>query len=283
MRNIHLLCGFELHSVALLAVIALTGYCHGEEPKVDERRITIRSGSSLDYPYAEGGGQKTGMSFKARLAEVKEEKDGQLVACMVDTISVPPAFGAIKNGGAGYPGLRKGDLVPIFSYVYRVTGLRKGGEAFKYGHMVDLEWVPNDKLPKGLALGDHPTAAPLMGKIGINEHVIMPLKINPPSRKKDGEPALDKSSAQLWIYGPAPGKPRGTSIDCRAVVRAGDVLLLGDLGFKVRNIVPKDAKTKAIGWVEFTLDPIKKADLDREKVPYVVPKPVKGPPPWKEK
>ena len=119
------------------------------------------------------------------------------------------------------------------------------------------------KLPPGLALGEDPYLVPLKGKVGIGKHVLQADRIDPPGRDK-------KSSAELAMtyWSRRPGAP---TVHLRATVRAGDVLLLGDDGYRVRNVVPRDDKTKAIGWVELAPDPIPKADLVRDKVKVVEP------------
>ena len=102
---------------------------------------------------------------------------------------------------------------------------------------------------------------------------IRAVRITPPSEKR-GKRSIGKASAELLVDTPDPKNRLAPDTRTAATVQAGDVLLVGEVGYKVRNVVPKDDKTKAVGWVEFAPDRIKRADLERDKVPYVVPKPV---------
>ena len=171
----------------------------------------------------------------------------------------------------------KDDPIPIFSYIYRVTDLgTSGSESIRVRALRASRMVPNDKVPKGLAAGRQSECGDDPGTDRNRRLRHQIAQDRPTQRQERGARGED-----IRCLADRNARPPAAGPDCTdsAVVRAGDILLLGDLGYKVRNIVPKDDKTKAIGWVEFTLDPIKKSKLEHDKVPFIVPKPVKGPPP----
>lgn len=227
------------------------------------------------YPVGADGRENHKLDFKARVGEVVEEDGGHLVAQGITVVADPTSSRPPWLRGGSYGELRNDDLVPVLGYVYRVKSMKQGQNGrFKFGHEVTLVWVPDSDLPRGLALGKDPVVVTLLGSNGVNKYALMATRIDPADEKGAKDRVV---SAQLLITGPPPEEPTGKAgTSGKAKVTIGDVLLLGDLGYKVRNIVPKSDKTKAIGWVEFEPDSIKKANLDRDKVPYVVPEPVKA-------
>jgi hypothetical protein len=173
------------------------------------------------------------------------------------------------HGLVSYPRLRKGDLVPAYSNVYEVTSFQGGNrnwDAIKKGQeYVELKRVPAAKVPAGLALGTDPLILPLGGRAGTRLYAIEVKDI--PSGRVGAVGGTDKPVATLELgYLPQDAREASTYA---ARVRAGDTLLLGGVGHKVRNVVPKDDKTKAIGWVELAPEPIPKADLVRDMIKFV--------------
>ena len=239
-----------------------------DEPKKTEWLLKVISSKTLSNMSGADGKWVDGLDLRARVSIVEDEGDGRLVAKMTD---VKGGSSRVQNY-ALYVELRKGDLIPFFDYIYRVKDLKKGsGGEFEFGHEVVLEWVPDDKLPEGLTLGSFPRVVWLNWKLYLNDHMIRIERIDPAPDKKDVR-RPGKPSAELVINDPTPAKARTSILVNRtATVRAGDILLIGDNGYKVRNVVPKDDKTKAIGWVEFECEDISKEKLDRDKVSYIVP------------
>lgn len=265
-------------AVAISALIILdmsVTPTRADEPDQGARHLTIQSFKIYRRPVGADGRENHKLDFKARVGEVVEEDGGRLVAQGISIMADPTSSRPPWLRGGSYGELHNDDLVPVLGYVYRVKSMKQGHSGrFEYGHEVTFVWVPDSDLPRGLALGKDPVVVTLLGSNGVNKHALMATRIDS-AHEKGSRPQA--ASAQLLITGPPPEEPRGKAgTGGTAKVTIGDVLLLGDLGYKVRNIVPKSDKTKAIGWVEFEPDSIKKANLDRDKVPYVVPEPVKA-------
>ena len=251
--------------------------CLGAEPSKAEQQITIRSGKfGATYPYGGDGGAEGVLLFKARVREVVEASGGLVAQDITTNIDYtlirfpkkPP------NHGARYSEFHEDELVPIYRRIYRVARLTKGTPgANESGHEVVLEWVPEDKLPPGVELGDDPVLVPLDGTSSDGRWGLKTEKIEG-KLGADGKPE-SKVSAEITVTHPNPDRPPFVQKLSRATVRIGDTLLVGEYGLKVRNIVPRDEKTRVIGWVEFAPDGIKKADLDRDKIAYITPEPVK--------
>jgi hypothetical protein len=86
-------------------------------------------------------------------------------------------------------------------------------------------------------------------------------------------PALAMAKAATAQVRVAPTQRKGPP-NLSAQVTIGDVLIIGEFGHEVRNIVPADEKNKLIGWVEFALSGVPLGQLKNSKVRVVEPSPL---------
>ena len=164
--------------------------------------------------------------------------------------------GRAKNADELFlPYLEKGDIVPLVGFVYRVAETGSAGVRF--------QWIPNKELPDGLQ-AVQPDSLILPG--GMPEEIgytsfqnVGSLSLAAIARKKENGREMLQATLEL----------RGGDLMGTATVKVGDIIIVGDEGgFVVRSIVPRNEKTKVIGWVELSSKPIPEADLIKEKKPY---------------
>ncbi|MFQ5733787.1 MAG: hypothetical protein ACE5KM_17760 [Planctomycetaceae bacterium] len=146
------------------------------------------------------------------------------------------------HGYNQFANFSKGDIVPLFGYLYRVTGTK--------GHV--LKWIPDDVAPKELRVrydskciplrrgGVGLVRAPFSGRLPNNARLDL-IGLEVIERRKTG--GRSTNVAKLWL--------RYTRRrDKKIEVRTGDVLTFGARKWIIRNIVPRDEKRGSIGWVE---------------------------------
>jgi hypothetical protein len=151
----------------------------------------------------------------------------------------------VRPSTAFYPRLREGDLIPGYNGQVCAVGRL---EVPKRGDPSTFSFRTAPKPPPGTALQPDGYGVPLKGA--------------------DGDPALGtlrltkQGHYSVWVdavAAPADG-PRTADLRLQyefgeapkaATVRAGDVLFYTGVGYRVVNVVPKDPKTRVIGWVEF--------------------------------
>lgn len=162
------------------------------------------------------------------------------------------------------PDLQKNDLVPVLGEVYRISSISLEDRA-----RMLLEKLPVDKRPRGIAPAKDSFTIPLRkddqghGTVGYEpdqQITVCVMDIVAPA--KEGEKATARLTVSL--------KYEGTHAS-EATVKQGDVILFGKHGVTVRAIVPADAKTRIIGWVEFGPEAIPEKDLVAKKIPFVRP------------
>lgn len=149
-----------------------------------------------------------------------------------------------------YPPLRTGDLVPVFGFLYRAnaqSGLR-------------LTWVPDAEAPPDARLHGptvivplHPGGPKYTAHTGLNRAHVWVERVDVPPEGK----GMPSAQMAVDVYGTLAGG--GT-----ATVRVGDVLVTGPVGHTVRSIVPRDTKSRAIGWVELDARPILADQLGKD-------------------
>ncbi|MSU77706.1 MAG: hypothetical protein EXS16_06385 [Gemmataceae bacterium] len=156
-----------------------------------------------------------------------------------------------------------GDVVGMLGGVFRAK--------FDYWGAV-LDRIPDKDLPKGAKLPEWDSlTVPLQGAggFGLGRYVVS-LKVLEIGVK----PQTDvTASLEITIGFNQKKSATKKNIVLSAKVKAGDVLLLWDKGHQVRAIVPPDRKTRVVGWVELSPDPIPEADLIRDKIAFVRPEP----------
>ena len=167
-----------------------------------------------------------------------------------------------------YPPLKEGDVIPAFGRLYRVSPVVPGW--WDRVHTVKFEWVGEKFADGAVNLSPDSFPVPLASAkndwMNVCGHYIR----------------VDKIDAT----GCKAGEARGTlTLDFTepikmqlAQVKAGDVLMLGDKGHKVIAVVPADAKTGVIGWVEFDPEPIDEADIKAQGLGARVVRPGTGGP-----
>lgn len=262
-------CLLSISAMLLLPAAYRSAHAADEEPSKDLKHLGIRSGIAR-VPF-DGGRSTLDSTCSAHLDTVMKNGEGELYARGVFIEHLWIALkrkNETRHSTVYYPELRKGDLVPVYSYIYELTNIVPWDGPPKDGnHRIDLKMLPKDKVPAGLSLGKDPMLVPLEGGSVFRLYLVKATAIElPPDKAPSGK---DKPVAKLELsYHPLESK---TATHYTASVMPGDSLLLGGHGFKVRNVVPKDKKTKAIGWVEFAPEPIPKAELVRDQVKFVEP------------
>jgi hypothetical protein len=183
------------------------------------------------------------------LSEVARAGDGTPEAhgFLVHADRLPLKYG-IEAGNFGprmyYPPLRAGDIIPAYGRLNTVDQIQLPEQ----DQPATFSFTKLEKPPAGLSVLADGLAVPLSQakpgfavlrsteKEGIFRMWVT--DIVPPNNK-------DKVSAKVDVE---LGK---TSISLPATIREGDVLMFGTIGHEVRSIVPRDTKSRVIGWVEF--------------------------------
>lgn len=142
-----------------------------------------------------------------------------------------------------YPPLRAGDLIPgLRSQVCQVDDLVVPGR----GEPSTFSFHTVRNPPDGTALQPGGWAVPVkaseadFGTLRATREGHYRVWVDAVAAPKDGPKTADLTVS----YGTA-DTPKG------ATVRTGDVLFYTGFGYRVVNVVPKDPKTRVIGWVEF--------------------------------
>jgi hypothetical protein len=282
------------HVLAVIAALIFATGSFAEEPDKSWQHLIIKS-YLPQSPFGES--RQIGTDYDARVGVVEKDSDGQYVAYgvyMLQTYLQKKAK-SLMFGEVNYPRLRKGDLVPVYNYVYEVTDVRDNGPGtYKQGsHQVEMKRLGPDKVPAGLALGRESLLFPLGARSGgrlwpfvgntiVESYALKPTRIELPKGKAPDASGRPVAKLELEVLNSQAPPTSGVSL-YTAAVEKGDALVIGGRAYKVRNVVPNDPKTRAIGWVELGPDPIPKADLVRDKVRVVEPVPVEDKPDTKVK
>jgi hypothetical protein len=240
----------------LLSVACPAGADQEGKPQSFEDRYDFRGGRPESHQ---------GRSLKTGLSDVVEAKGGKWAARAAHAYPLYLEKG--RHLGMDfyveYPDLLEGDVAAFFGMIYRVDSVGGDGNT---SHMV-VKRVPADKLPRGLGLSWDSIVVPLSkdgrGLTKMHDAIVRVESIAAPA--KGGGKATAKVSVRY-----SSGEGKGL-FDLEASVKVGDVVLLRKAGHRVRAIVPADAKTKVIGWVELDPHPWSEKDLADKKVPLVRP------------
>jgi hypothetical protein len=244
-------------ALALLSVACLAGADKKTKPQSFEDRYDFRGGQPESYQ---------GDSLMTRLRDVVAAKHGKWAARAAHAY---PLY--LRRGRSlgldfyvEYPDLLEGDVAAFFGMIYRVDSV--GGRG-KTSHMA-VKRVPADKLPRGLGLSWDSIVVPLSkdgrGLTKMHDSIVRVESIAAPV--KEG----GKAAAKILVSYSTDVEGEGL-FDLEASVKVGDVVLLRKAGHRVRAIVPADAKTRVIGWVELDPNPLSEKDLAAKKIPLVRP------------
>lgn len=179
-----------------------------------------------------------------------------------------------------YPPLRRGDLVPAFGALYRVTGLEDPGVTLRRAGREDTP--PAVAFARGsipLILDADPEREQPKADTLLHRRNVRVVSIKAPPAGGKGGPV----AAVRVYYG------RGSSEWHEAEVRAGEYLPIREraedrsddpektYGHRVVAVVPRDPKAGVIGWVELDAKPLSEAALAKAKAQVVEPKPAAKP------
>lgn len=219
-----------------------------------------------------GGGPQRDTAITTHMYTGVELIDGQPVAFGANAT---PNFLSLRTNDyhVYFPPLRKDDIVPLFGFLYRVTELRNNTilKGSKNTDVVVLEWIKDEDAPGKVRLRSDSFLVPLRqgqsaGHVLMNNTYVTADKIV--ARKNE-----PKYAPWAFVYVTAPLEASLPNPP-RAIINEGDVLVVGDKGFKVRSIVPRDSETKLIGWIDFDSTPIPLNELAKHKA-VVRPEPSK--------
>jgi hypothetical protein len=154
---------------------------------------------------------------------------------------------------ASYPGLRAGDVLPLLGRLFRVAGVAPEAGPNRPGTIAVRPLALAD-VPAGLSFRKDslalpgPAAALKPGTLTIGTHALLVWEIGP---------VKDRGVVAVLTGGLEPQYPR-------VALRVGDYLRLGGVGHEVLAIVPRDPKTRAVGWVELAGEPVPIGGLMRK-------------------
>ena len=246
-------------SLVMLRLAVLLAVSPGSDGHVGPTPAGKDSFSATDWALALGKASEYRAFFGG---PVRHAADGRWEHANLRTLHAVflPSRQVGMNLDVWHPPLRSGDLVPVFGRLYRFSGMDQPADHTVRGKVVTLDAVPDDKVPAGAALTRGSLAFPLsQGTGGVAE---FQLRHWYRIRVVAIEPG-DCPAARLRV---------GSETDFTvATVRAGDALFLGEVGNVVRKVVPKDAKTGVIGWVELAPTVLTEADATRLKKLIVRP------------
>lgn len=152
------------------------------------------------------------------------------------------------HGKIIYDNFTTNNIVPLFGYLYRVTGPLAD----------DLKWLPSSNQPNGIGIQYDSIVLSLGGSYetwGVSRHgkiTLSGLKIQKNKRNQIIASLYLDQHDNVHGYNPK-----------KIEIQKGQVLSIHKDKYRIRNIVPRSKKTGAIGWVE--LSPVR-----REHRPAVV-------------
>ena len=156
-----------------------------------------------------------------------------------------------------YPDLRVGDIVPILGNVYRVTGMSGTSEPDLRGTSIGFLRLPDPEgpaVPAGVTVTKGTYAFPFGVSGGSRLHHAPFTASYVEESQSDGRkrPAarIQIQAHSAIVADPAKGKRKVERPGQVLTVRVGEILRFGELGHRVRNIVPPDSEKQVIGWIE---------------------------------
>lgn len=235
------------------AVLAQAGGPQASEPPEFLKKI-------IDY--GDLGRPKLGKGYGARLnAGQREDVSGIYISIFPEYLGdkCPEYRGEGNAVSIDYFANEK-KIIAAFGLLYRVTSAKE--------NHCTIEWIPAKEAPNGLTARADSIFVPFrrinyggaafggagVGFVGVGEAA---------DEKKASMPA------KLTVHVSSTLDKRGAT--WKATVKTGDVVLINENGYKVRAVVPPDEKTRVYGWVELDAKPIPRANLVRDRMPFVEP------------
>jgi len=169
-----------------------------------------------------------------------------------------------------FPDLRKGDIVCALNGLYTVDEVSPDEDS----PSVLFKRLSADNVPRGVTFRPNTIVVPLSttGKYGQLQMYERGLGLRAIEREKDkkGEPGR-------WVAHTIEFMPIYEGLaEHKAQLREGDILLFAGRGHRVLGIVPKDEKTRVIGWMELEAVPVgTEEEMKKNKIAFVRPTPPK--------
>lgn len=167
-----------------------------------------------------------------------------------------------------FPDLRKGDIVCAFNGLYTVDEVSPDEDR----PSVLFKRLSADNVPRGVTFRPNTIVVPLSttGKYGQLQMYERGLGLRSIGREKDkkGEPGR-------WVAHTIEFMPiyEGYA-EHKAQLKEGDILLFAGKGHRVLGIVPRDEKTRVIGWMELEAVPVgTEEEMKKKKIAFVRPTP----------
>ena len=196
-----------------------------------------------------------------------DEKD----VAWAEDVSIGANYISRKGNGSWsfqirFPDLRKGDIVCALNGLYTVDGISPG----EINPHVLFKRLSADNVPKGVTFRPNTIAVPLSttGKYGQLQMYERGLGLRAIEREKDA-----KGKPGRWVAHTIEFMPIYEGLaEHKAQLKEGDILLFAGKGHRVLGIVPKDEKTRVIGWMELEAVPVgTEEEMKKKKLVFVRP------------
>jgi hypothetical protein len=177
-----------------------------------------------------------------------------------------------KAPGMQYPRLKQGDIVPLFGHLFRVSRLIDRWPEFdaKSKDSIELERLADKEIPPDIAVRPDSFVIPLRWQHSGGEAALHETRVDVCSIALSQQGEKKSPVAHIKITeGPDNRKVLGGE----ATLRRGDILLMGDVGHRVRNVVPRDEERGIIGWLELDSRPLTQAELTKTAAPIIQAEP----------
>ena len=169
-----------------------------------------------------------------------------------------------------FPDLRKGDIVCALNGLYTVDEVSPDEDS----PSVLFKRLSADNVPRGVTFRPNTIVVPLSttGKYGQLQMYKRGLGLRAIEREKDKKGEPGRWGAHTIEFMPI---YEGLA-EHKAQLREGDILLFAGRGHRVLGIVPRDEKTRVIGWMELEAVPVgTEEEMKKNKIAFVRPTPPK--------
>lgn len=262
-------------------IILFEGICFASEPQIWDKKINFRPPNKI------WSGFRSGPGFETRLDSFQWVKGNLFVFGAAIRPGMPNKWQP-NYDWICFPPLQKGDILPIYGYMYRVTDLDNG---------LEVSWIPEKFLPPNIKMDPTSITIPLRymdsgGAIkkercqhSLEKIQVLILEGVIPSEKENESPVAQLVTG--WHMGNPHMRTKVERININeliaaqkkatAQIRINDVVVMDQQGeeiFKkekkreprghlVRSIVPRQPAKGIIGWIELDPTPIVGAELEK--------------------